>query len=94
VFLPAFRMCTGSHGGLVRVVVESRPGEAFLAVWDNGPGIAQDDVSKLFEPFFTRKDHGTGLGLSIVDEIVARHSRRMEVVRSGGQTGFIAHLVG
>ncbi len=90
----AIDACMGSPGGRVRVVVESRPGVAILAVWDNGPGVAQEDVSKLFEPFFTRKDHGTGLGLAIVDQIVARHSGRMEVVRSSGETGFIAHLVG
>lgn len=40
-----------------------------LAIADSGPGIADDLLDRIFNPFFTTKDTGTGLGLSIVHQI-------------------------
>lgn len=41
-----------------------------IAVYDNGPGVNEDQISKIFEPYVTTKAKGTGLGLAIVKKIV------------------------
>jgi two-component system C4-dicarboxylate transport sensor histidine kinase DctB len=52
-----------------------------LSVEDNGPGVAADLVSHVFEPFFSTKEpnRGTGLGLAISKEIVERHGGTIRV---------------
>ena len=58
-------------------------GEEFVAidVADNGKGIAPENMSKIFDPFYTTKEpgKGTGLGLSIAYKIVKQHGGRIDV---------------
>lgn len=44
-----------------------------IVVRDNGPGVAEEMVPRLFEPYATSKDKGTGLGLAIAQRIVFEH---------------------
>ncbi|MCS7284855.1 MAG: ATP-binding protein [Hydrogenobacter thermophilus] len=48
-----------------------REGDSYVwIVRDYGKGIADEDLSKVFEPFYTTKEDGTGLGLSLVKRFV------------------------
>jgi two-component system sensor kinase FixL len=59
------------------------PGVA-VAVQDTGPGIAQESLDNLFEPFYTTKSQGLGLGLSICRSIVEAHDGRLSATSNGG----------
>ncbi len=63
------------RGGRVRVVLSVRDGRLVLAVEDNGPGIPPLLLSRIFDPFFTRKPvgRGSGLGLPVALGIIQHH---------------------
>jgi PAS domain S-box-containing protein len=52
---------------------ESGDNTVRITVRDNGRGLANEELSKVFEPFFTTRPGGRGLGLSIAQQIVSRH---------------------
>ena len=55
-----------------------------LTVSDEGAGIEPENLSRIFERYFTTKDSGTGLGLAIVDRIVKAHGGKIEVDSTPG----------
>jgi two-component system nitrogen regulation sensor histidine kinase GlnL len=60
-----------------------------VEVGDDGPGVPQDLMDRIFSPFFTTKPQGSGLGLAIVRKIVDAHDGRIDVsARAGGGTRF------
>jgi C4-dicarboxylate-specific signal transduction histidine kinase len=63
-------------------------GTVEVSVEDTGPGIADLDSGKLFEPFYTTKSQGMGMGLSIARSIMEAHAGRItaENNRDGGAT--------
>ncbi|WP_179958427.1 PAS domain-containing sensor histidine kinase [Chitinimonas arctica] len=64
-----------------------------MIVADRGPGIASDDVEKLFRPFYTTKAEGMGMGLNICRTIVEHHQGRLAVeAREGGGSRFVVSL--
>jgi two-component system NtrC family sensor kinase len=67
--------------GRVRVQTEVVSGTLWVTVEDNGCGIPQSALDKIFQPFWTSKkyDRGTGLGLAIVKTIVSRYGGTVEV---------------
>lgn len=52
---------------------------------DNGPGIDKENLSKIFDPFFTAKAKGTGLGLAICHRIIEAHKGEIEVRSTVGK---------
>lgn len=65
-----------------------------IEIEDNGPGIPQEILPRIFEPYFTTKPkgEGTGLGLSIIKDIVDKHHGKIEVVSVPGSTKFTVNL--
>jgi signal transduction histidine kinase len=57
---------------------------AELTISDNGPGIPEDKLKKIFEPFFTSKAEGMGMGLSIARTIVEAHNGRISAENQPG----------
>ncbi len=55
-----------------------------LRVVDSGPGVNDDVISRMFNPFFTTRAAGTGLGLAIVHRIVDAHNGRVQVSNNKG----------
>jgi signal transduction histidine kinase len=53
--------------------------QAFLEIADDGPGMSQEVVQKIFEPLFTTKSFGAGLGLPTAKQLVEQHSGKMTV---------------
>jgi len=65
-----------------------------ITVSDNGCGIKQDDLDKIFDPFFSTKGQkGTGLGLSVIWGIIDNHKGKITVNSTLGKgTNFTIHL--
>ena len=76
---------TGRHNGVAgRDVLE-------ITFVDQGDGFREEDLPRLFEPFFSRRRGGTGLGLSIVQRILEQHDG--EVVAHNGTNGGAAIVI-
>ena len=73
---------TAAGGGKVMLKGEVLYGEESalqrITIFDNGAGIAEDALGKLFRPFYTTKAHGTGLGLAVVQKIIVQHGGQVE----------------
>jgi signal transduction histidine kinase len=59
--------------------------EAVIEVEDNGRGIAEEDQSRIFSPFFSTNPNGAGLGLPAVKRIARAHGGRVEVASTPGR---------
>ena len=81
------------EGGTIglEVVGDAERGAVHLTVWDNGIGIAQEDMDRLFEPFvqldssLSRGHAGTGLGLPLVQRLAEMHGGSVSVESTAGE---------
>ncbi|MFH1338909.1 MAG: ATP-binding protein [Candidatus Omnitrophota bacterium] len=80
-------------GGRLTLAAKQQEGFLRIEAADTGSGISDENMKKLFTPFFTTKSKGLGLGLSICKEIIERHGGRIEVKTEPGKgTKFIVIL--
>ena len=78
--------CQGMPGG-GRIDVSSHQEEKLwisIKVRDTGPGLSSEQLSRIFEPFYTTKSSGTGLGLYVVKQLVEKNGGRIEVESAQG----------
>ena len=69
-------------GGQVVVRSYASDRSAFIEVRDNGPGVAEENWERVFDPYYTTKSEGTGLGLAIVKKVVLEHSGEVRLDRA------------
>ena len=66
-------------GGTLTLQTGETSEDVWVSVTDTGGGIPQEQINRIFEPFYTTKKKGTGLGLMIVQRIVRAHNGRIEL---------------
>lgn len=82
------------EGRKIELFIENgRPDQASVRVRDNGCGISEEQIGRIFNPFFTTKAKGTGLGMAISKKIVEAHEGVIDVESEVGRgTDFIVRL--
>ncbi len=73
--------------GIIHITTYEKDSSVFVEIADNGIGISEENISKLFNPFFTTKEvgKGTGLGLAIVYGIIEDHGGKIVVESKVGE---------
>ncbi|MAC95683.1 MAG: hypothetical protein CMC96_09275 [Flavobacteriales bacterium] len=73
-----------NKGGKIKLQTQRSEQGVLLTIADNGSGIEQEDLEKVFEPFYTTKKSGTGLGLAVVYGIVEAHGGTIKMSSQKG----------
>lgn len=78
------------EGGTLKIAAEANHRFLKVEITDNGVGIAEEDITRIFDPFYTSKPmgEGTGMGLDIAKKIIDRHNGSIEVASKPGETTF------
>ena len=71
--------------GILQLRTDNKNNKCVVTIADNGVGMADEDLSKLFEPFFTNKPKGTGLGLTHTQSIILNHKGSIQVTSEKGK---------
>jgi len=71
--------------GILRIRTDKDDSHVIIRFMDSGGGISPQNLSRVFEPYFTTKASGTGLGLLIVRRIVREHGGEMSIESSAGK---------
>lgn len=81
------------HGRVTISMKETNYGTIEIEIKDDGIGIPQQKIKRIFNPFFSTKQEGTGLGLWITHDIIASHNGHIEVESELGEgTSFLISL--
>jgi two-component system, sporulation sensor kinase E len=74
-----------TNGGTLTLQTGENNESVWISVADTGGGIPQEQINRIFEPFYTTKKKGSGLGLMIVQRIVRAHNGRIELESNVGK---------
>ena len=79
------RKATTPHKGVITINTELEKDLLVIEISDSGPGIPEDSLSCVFEPFYTKKGNlGMGIGLTICSAIIEKHEGKIEVRSTAG----------
>ena len=94
LFINAVQAMESGGGHLnIKISLDADGEYVNFVISDTGKGITQENLSNIFEPYFSTKETGTGLGLAIVHKIVEMHNGKIEVESSVGEgTKFTVRL--
>lgn len=67
------------NGGELTISIESNEASCFIIVKDTGIGIPQDELDKIFNPFFTKKKDGSGIGLTVCKRIIDSYNGKISI---------------
>lgn len=83
-----------NYQGILTINTEYNQEQIIIKITDNGQGITEDILPKIFQPFFTTKPpgEGSGLGLDIVKKIIVKHQGSITVSSTPGNTTFTVSL--
>ena len=78
-------------GGTLTIKTEPAEGMLSIIISDTGKGIPEDELPKVFEPFYTTKRNGLGLGLAMTKRVVEEHQGTVSIqsIEGKGSTGVI-----
>jgi len=74
-----------ANNGRIVVTTAARLNAFELVIADNGPGIAAENLAKVFEPLFSTKSFGTGLGLPMVKQVIEQHDGTVDIASTPGK---------
>jgi len=66
--------------GIINIKLIDLDDKIKIEISDNGPGINQNELNKIFDPYYTTKKEGTGMGLAIAKKIIADHNSILKVI--------------
>ena len=75
--------CHG-HGTILMESRKTDQGNLQIRITDDGPGIPEENLQSIFDPFFSGKENGTGLGLAIVRHLVTGNNATIDAVKPSG----------
>jgi len=82
---------SGTDTGVIKIFIAERNDELLLNVIDNGAGISEANIDKVFNPFFSTKDEGQGMGVGLymAKTVIERHmGGKLTVASQNGETCF------
>ena len=76
---------SGKENAVLQVVTKRENGKCVVEISDNGAGMDEKELSKLFEAYYTTKPKGNGLGLANTQNIILNHKGNIEVKSKPGE---------
>ena len=83
----------GIKGAMIELSAFKKQEKTVIQVWDNGPGIIEDEMDNIFVPFYSTKESGSGIGLSLSKQIMILNKGTISVISKPGiKTVFSLHF--